>query len=344
MTLEPPTGLRSNLLRTYNAIDDRDLIDCSKPNEYKKLLFGFALFHAIVQDRRKFGPIGWNIAYEFTNEDLSVCRRQLKLFLEEYDQIPYKVLNYLGAEINYGGRVTDDKDVRLITCLLSKYFNPDVMDDSYKFSSSGVYLAPPEGEIEETKKFITEFPLEDDPDVFGLHPNADITYQQKTVREFMLTLLHMNPKSSDKSAGGLTNDEIVAALAAEIEAKLKEVFGNGVKLIDKVVISIDVFRAQETVRFNKLVRLILKSLADLQKAIKGLVVMSISLEKIYNSFLNKKVPGQWADNAYPSLKPLGSWVDDLIARLKFMHEWSVLPENQNMNSYWVPAFFFPQGK
>ena len=82
------------------------------------LLFGFALFHAIAQDRRKFGPIGWNIAYAFTKEDFDVCQKQLKLFLDEYDAIPYKVLNFLGSEINYGGRVTDDKDVRLIKCML----------------------------------------------------------------------------------------------------------------------------------------------------------------------------------------------------------------------------------
>ena len=44
--------------------------------------------------------------------------KQLKIFLDEYPIIPYKVLNYLGAEINYGGRVTDDKDVRLIKTIL----------------------------------------------------------------------------------------------------------------------------------------------------------------------------------------------------------------------------------
>ena len=127
MTLEPPSGLRSNLLRSYENMDDAELNDCQKPDVFKKLLFGFCLFHAIIQERRKFGPIGWNIAYEFTNEDLGVCKKQLKLFLDEYKDIPYKVLNYIGAEINYGGRVTDDKDVRLIKTILKIYICPEVL-------------------------------------------------------------------------------------------------------------------------------------------------------------------------------------------------------------------------
>lgn len=78
-------------------MSDDELKDCKKPSEFKKLLFGFCLFHAIIQDRRKFGPIGWNIAYEFTNEDLTVCKRQLKMLLDDYDVVPYKVINFLGA-------------------------------------------------------------------------------------------------------------------------------------------------------------------------------------------------------------------------------------------------------
>jgi len=48
MTLEPPKGLRANLLRTYKNLTDAELIDCKKPDNFKKLLFGFALFHAII--------------------------------------------------------------------------------------------------------------------------------------------------------------------------------------------------------------------------------------------------------------------------------------------------------
>lgn len=59
------------------------------------------------------------------------------------------------------------------------------------------------------------------------------------------------------------------------------------------------------------------TLIDLQKAIKGLVVMSLELEKMNISFLNAKVPEAWEKVAYLSLKPLGSWVKDLIERLVF---------------------------
>lgn len=113
MTMEPPSGLKTNLLQNYETFDDRQLNDCEKPNEYKKLLFAFSFFHAIVQDRRKFGAIGWNIPYAFTLEDFDVCKKQLKIFLDEYDEIPFKVINFLGSQVNYGGRVTDAIDGRL---------------------------------------------------------------------------------------------------------------------------------------------------------------------------------------------------------------------------------------
>ena len=44
----------------------------------------------------------------------------------------------LVAEINYGGRVIDRNDMRLIKALLTKYFAPEVMNDHYDFSESGV--------------------------------------------------------------------------------------------------------------------------------------------------------------------------------------------------------------
>lgn len=104
------------------------------------------------------------------------------MYLDEQPVIPYKTLNYLISEINYGGRVTDDKDVRLITALLQNYLNEKIMQGNYDFSSSGVYHNPSDLGIEKVKEYISGLPLEDDPEIYGLHRNANITFQQKNVR------------------------------------------------------------------------------------------------------------------------------------------------------------------
>lgn len=108
-------------------------------------------------------------------EDLNVCQRQLKMLLDEYEEIPYKVLNYLGAEINYGGRVTDDKDVTLIKSILKIYMNPNVLQDNHHFSISGTYYSPLAGEHADYMNYIDQLPLNPAPEVFGLNDNAEIT-------------------------------------------------------------------------------------------------------------------------------------------------------------------------
>jgi len=89
-----------------------------------------------------------------------------------------------------------------------------------------------------------------------------------------------------------------------------------------------------------LLNVIRKTLADLVKAIEGTVVMSMELEKMFESFMNNKVPLNWEKAAYPCLKPLNSWYKDLIKRIEFIGDWLY---NGPPRSFWVPAFFFPQG-
>lgn len=52
---------------------------------------------------------------------------QLEMFLSSYEQVPYKVLCVMISNINYGGRITDDKDMRTSDVILQNYLRPDIL-------------------------------------------------------------------------------------------------------------------------------------------------------------------------------------------------------------------------
>ena len=81
-------------------------------------VFSLCFFHAILQERKKFGPLGWNIKYEFNDSDRECCLLNLDLFCKG-GKIPWDALTYITGSITYGGRVTDSWDQRSV---LKLYF------------------------------------------------------------------------------------------------------------------------------------------------------------------------------------------------------------------------------
>ena len=80
-------------------------------------------------------------------------------------------------QVQYGGRVTDDFDKRLLCTFTSVWFSEALLTEGFKFYEG--YPLPDYKTIEEYLDHIINMPLQDIPEVFGLHSNADISYQVK---------------------------------------------------------------------------------------------------------------------------------------------------------------------
>ena len=125
------------------------------------MFVGLSFFHALILERRKFGPLGWNIPYEFTAADFAISQSQLKMFLNTYELIPYEALNYMAAEANYGGRVTDPMDRRLIKIILKNFYSPHIVKDGFKMTSDGVYKILDNPSYASTLEYIKGLPIND---------------------------------------------------------------------------------------------------------------------------------------------------------------------------------------
>ena len=385
LTTEPPSGIKSNIKKLFNEITEEKTEPKSKPintqdkkpeeikaeqeklekdnkikkQHFTKLLYSLSLFHAVLQERKKFGPIGFNLRYDFNQGDFDTSSELVNIYLSEapVDEVPWDSIMYLIGEVTYGGSIVDETDRIVMNSTLSKFINETLFDKltdedgkeldkeiEFKF---GDYMIPAYKTLIEYQNYIKSLPDTDDPQIFGLNDNANIVYQLKECDAFLGNLTSILPREVNKKSGGKTSNEIVLDI-------INNFTGEQIELIDKkernkchdkiydneLKHPLTIVLYQEIDKYNNLILKIESSLKELKGAIEGTSIMSYESDEIYNSLLINRIPLAWQKVGYSSFKSFISWKNDLMKRIEFIRDWLI---NGHPITYWISGLFYPQG-
>ncbi|KAH8387117.1 hypothetical protein KR093_004852, partial [Drosophila rubida] len=348
ITNEPPKGIKANVIGALSDLKVEFFEHHVQTNKWRAIVFGLCMFHAVLLERRKFGPLGWNITYEFNESDRECGLKTLDFFINRdvLESIPWEAILYINGEITWGGRVTDYWDLRCLRTILTIFSSERIIQPGYKYCRGDSYYRDPQvATLKEYATFVQGFPVLEDPEIFGMNQNANIVFQTKETEFFISTLLLGQPRSSADEGQAMENDlcqQIIVRIQSVLTNKIqREPIHDTLTVLDSKgqMPSLTTVLVQEIDRFNIALGIIHDSLANLAKAIKGLVVMSEDLEMVFRALLANLVPAMWAKRSFLSIKPLPNYIVDFQRRIDFIQHWA---ENGAPRSYWISGFFFPQ--
>ncbi|KAM9858629.1 dynein axonemal heavy chain 10 [Aulostomus maculatus] len=345
---EPPNGLKLNMRATFSKISHETMTACPHP-AFRSLLYVLAFFHAVVQERRKYGKIGWNVPYDFNESDFFVCMEILNTYLtkshsQEDTNIPWGSLKYLIGEVMYGGRAIDSFDRRILTVYMDEYLG-DFLFYTFRrfhfFTNKDVdYKIPSDGPKNVYVDEIETLPLANTPEVMGLHSNAEIGYYTQAAKDMWAHLVDLQPQTGE-SGGSISRDEYISQVAQDIQNKLPKLFDLDLtrKKLGTDISPTSVVLLQELERFNKLVVRMQRSLAELQRALAGEVGMSSELDEVARALFNGHIPAIWKKLAPDTLKSLGNWMSHFKRRYEQYKCWVDEGEPKVM---WLSGLHIPE--
>eukprot|EP01065_Artemidia_motanka_P049557 TRINITY_DN8237_c0_g2_i2.p1 TRINITY_DN8237_c0_g2~~TRINITY_DN8237_c0_g2_i2.p1 ORF type:complete len:4421 (+),score=1611.35 TRINITY_DN8237_c0_g2_i2:1465-13263(+) len=366
LTNEPPAGIRAGLKRTFAAGSGavtQEIIESFRRSEWRPLLFALTFMHSLIQERRKFGAIGFCVPYEFNAGDLAASLLFLtNHFMQRGDdvrgdrassQISYDTIRFMVAKIQYGGRVTDSRDAMLLSTIAEHLLSPAVLEEGFCFAPR--YRLPVLEEVGRYRDFLDdsdEYPDTDTPAVFGLHPNADIAYRTQTARQLLSTLISIQPKEV-ATAGGMSREQRVDQEAAALERSLpkgwsQETLQEAQRRLGKVSagravsglwMPLTIHCVQEAVRLTACLGIVRDTLAGLRLALAGQGALSPKLHAAMECMADALVPKDWLAVSW-LVEQLGPWWAHLLRRHQQLDRW--LREDRPPK-FWIAGFYNPQG-
>lgn len=342
-TYEPPPGIRANLLRTFATISASRMM--KPPNERARMYFLLAWFHAIVQERLRYSPLGWAKYYEFTESDLRVACDTLDTWIEATamgrtnlppEKVPWKAIRTLLSDCIYGGKIDNEFDQRLLSSFLEKLFVPKSFDGDFNLVS-GVCIGDTETNIKmpdgiRRDQFLTWVEqLEDQtsPDWLGLPNNAERVLLAQRGHELVIKLLKMQQLDED--------DELAYSDATSetgtVEGRpawMRTLHASSSSWLSMLPTSLTPLkRTIENIKdplyrfFEREVNFGVKLLSTVRQDLEDVVAITSSGKKQTNhhraliaTLTRGMIPASWLRYKVPDSCSVAAWVTDFSSRVK----------------------------
>lgn len=362
---EPPPGIKANLLDSLRSIAPQR--HSQGPAEKVRLYFLLAWFHAVVQERLRYVPLGWSKIYDFNDSDMSSAFATIDTWLNRVAKgrtnvdpatIPWDALRTLIKQSVYGGRVDSDFDQRILDAFVDKLFTPAAYNVDFNLVPSvngGQVLEAPEGtKLEHFLSWVHGLPDREPPSWLSLPPTAERVIAVVQGNELLGKLRKMRTLADDDDE--ISTSGPYKSQTSQQPAWMRNLHERCREWLTQLPQSINTLRRQAGDNTDPLYRLfsregaighklldqVRKDLADVVKVCEGALKQTNHLRTLMSSLTKGTIPTHWKRYKVPKAMSVSEWIPDLARRLAQLDGITSMQPSLSDVEVWLGGLFFPE--
>ncbi|EGO28454.1 hypothetical protein SERLADRAFT_445906 [Serpula lacrymans var. lacrymans S7.9] len=363
---EPPPGIKANLLDSLRSISSNRL--AQGPAEKVRLYFLLAWFHAVVQERLRYVPLGWSKPYDFNDSDMASAFGTIDTWLNAIAKgranvdpaiIPWDALRTLIKQSVYGGRVDSDFDQRILDTFVDGLFTPTAYNVDFNLvpnvNGSQLLEAPDGTKLEHFMTWVQRLPDREPPSWLSLPPTAERVIAVAQGNELLGKLRKMRMLADD-------DDEVTAAAgpskgqASQQPAWMRALHDRCREWSSQLPATFNTLPKQSNDNPDPLYRLffregsigrklldqVRKDLADVIKVCEGVLKQTNHLRTLMSSLTKGTIPSHWRRYKVPKQMSVSEWIPDLARRLAQLDGITSMDNSLSHVEVWLGGLFFPE--
>ncbi|KAH0590223.1 hypothetical protein H2248_000395 [Termitomyces sp. 'cryptogamus'] len=361
---EPPPGIKANLLDSLRSIAS---VRLSKgPAEKIRLYFLLAWFHAIVQERLRYVPLGWSKSYDFNDSDMASAFGTIDAWLDSVSKgrtnidpitIPWDALRTLIKQSVYGGRIDSDFDQRILDAFVDGLFTPAAYNVDFQLvpSTAGSQLLEvPDGtKIEQFLSWVQALPDREPPAWLSLPPTAERVIAIAQGNELLGQLRKMRMLADD-------DEDAVASAATKAQtsqqpAWMRILLERCKEWLVQLPSTLNILAKQtgeseplhrlfsrEGAIGRKLLDQVRKDLSDVVRVCQGELKQTNHLRTLMSSLTKGTIPTHWRRYKVHRTMAVSAWIADLSRRLVQLEEIANAAGSLHNCEVWLGGLFYPE--